>query len=34
MTLVVALAEPVGVEMPISADVVGVIRRERAPLES
>jgi glycerol-3-phosphate dehydrogenase (NAD(P)+) len=31
---VLALAERVGVEMPISAEVVGVLRRERTPLEA
>ena len=31
---VLALAERVGVEMPISAEVLGVLRRERTPLEA
>ena len=31
---VLALAERVGVEMPISAEVVGVLRQERTPLEA
>ena len=31
---VLALAERVGVEMPISAEVVRVLRRERTPLEA
>ena len=31
---VLALAERVGVEMPISAEVLGVLRRERTPVEA
>jgi glycerol-3-phosphate dehydrogenase (NAD(P)+) len=31
---VLALAERIGVEMPISAEVVGVLRRQRTPLEA